>query len=347
MIVSMLYEVTIGIPVFRSVDYIKRTMESALSQSFHSIEFLVVDDKGDDGSISVVKELQTSHPRGKDIRIIEHDSNYGVGVSRNHILSEVRSRYLYFLDSDDMIEPDTIEKMVETIQKYNADIVYGSWERVDAIDGSKSHECIYPYQELFSPDSMALYAFKNYSTFRISVCNCLMDISFLRSSQLQFIDSFYWEDLAFTYEMVTRVNRAVLLPDITYHYLCRPGSLSHYQDRDYLYKDEILKNVETINYLKQKCQDHIQKEYLSYLCYNLEMNSIYIVCYILKYMHKIIPEFTYNEMRAMLDHPMGLICIIRFRNKLFQNFALWALSKMPLLVFAFSVRLFRKLKFKV
>ena len=84
---------------------------------------------------------------------------------------------------------------------------------------------------------------------------CLMSIEFLRKSKLRFLDSAFWEDLAFTYEMVTRVTKAVLLSKITYHYLCRPGSLSHYQDREQLEKSEIMKNV--LNIYLEKCQNYL------------------------------------------------------------------------------------------
>ena len=76
----MLYEVTIGIPVYKAVDYIGKTMESALNQSFVNIEYLVIDDCGNDGSIEIVERYKLEHPRGKDVRIIYNDKNYGVGT---------------------------------------------------------------------------------------------------------------------------------------------------------------------------------------------------------------------------------------------------------------------------
>ena len=82
--------------------------------------------------------------------------------------------------------------------------------------------------------------------------------------------------------MVPKVNRAVLISDITYHYLCRPGSLSQYQDRELLDKEEILRNALTLDYLKEKGVALYGKSYFPYLFYNLETNSFYIVCYILK-----------------------------------------------------------------
>ena len=61
------YEVTIGIPVYKSVEFISKTLCSALNQTFPDIEFFVVDDCGNDGSMDVVYLLQNTHPRGKDV----------------------------------------------------------------------------------------------------------------------------------------------------------------------------------------------------------------------------------------------------------------------------------------
>ena len=340
----MQYDVTIGIPVFRAKGYIEKTMASALAQTFPSIEFLIVDDCGEDGSIAVVEQIRQEHPRGKNIRIVSHSRNLGVGVARNRILSEARGRYLYFLDSDDIMEPETISKFVSVMYKYNADVVYGSWKRVDMVNHSSTKENIYPYKELLKPDSLAMYVFRNYSSFRISVCNCLMDITFLREEKLQFIDSAFWEDLVFTYEMVTKVKRAILLPDVTYQYLCRPGSLSHYQDRAILQKDEILNNAQTINYLKDKCRGLTKKPYIPYLCYNLEMNSFYIICHILKNRYRINPEIAQAEMHGFLRHPMDLKYIMAFRNKLYQNLFFWLISHMPSFISVSIIGLLGKIK---
>ena len=340
----MPYEVTIGIPVYKAVGYIDKTMESALAQTYQSIEFLVVDDGSADGSIDIVERLQSEHPRGADIRILYNSQNRGVGVTRNRILDEAMGHYLYFLDSDDLIEPDTIQSLVEMAKDSKADIVYASLERIDMVNGCPTKAHVLPDVRLLSDDEMALYAFRNYSTFQISICNCLMNLDFLHSHQLRFIDAVFWEDLAFTYEMVTKVRRAVLTSKITYHYLCRPGSLSHYQDRELLSKSEILENVSVLDYLKDKSQTFLGKSYLPYYCYNLEMNSFYIVCFILKYYQRITPMISYSEMRNVLYHPLGIGNIIRFHHKFIQNmFFLWV-SHMPSSISLFFVRLLGKLK---
>jgi glycosyltransferase involved in cell wall biosynthesis len=127
----MKYDVTIGIPVYESVDVIKRSLESALAQTYSSIEFLIVDDCGSDGSMAIVQQLQTKHPRGADIHIIHHTQNLGVSAARNRIIDDAQGDYLYFMDSDDVIAENTIELMMQNVRQVDAEIVFGSYERVE------------------------------------------------------------------------------------------------------------------------------------------------------------------------------------------------------------------------
>lgn len=341
---NMGYEVTIGIPVYQAVHYIEKTMESALNQSFNNIEYLVIDDCGEDGSMEVIEQLKMNHPRGKDIRIIRNERNEGVGASRNHIIDEACGQYLYFLDSDDYIEPNTVSLLLEEALNHEADVVYASLDRKDLVGNSPIRSMILPNLCLLSEDDLAFYAFKNYNSFQISVCNCLMNLKFIRDNKIRFVDAAFWEDMAFTYELVTIVKRAVFLSDITYHYQCRSGSLSHYQEREQLDKNEIMSNVTIINYLKGKCLKFVDKKYLPYLCYNLEITSFYIICHILKYRNRINSKISWQELKRILNHPMSLSKIITFRYKMFPNLFLKILGSIPILFFVPVIVLIGKIK---
>ena len=124
----MQYEVTIGIPVYKAVDYIENTMKSVLSQTFRSIEFLIIDDCGNDGSMTVIERLQWEHPRGASIHVIHNNLNLGVGPSRNIIIDNAQGRYIYFLDSDDLIEPETIKILYYYLINKHAQVAYASYE---------------------------------------------------------------------------------------------------------------------------------------------------------------------------------------------------------------------------
>jgi len=323
------YIVTIGIPVYKSFDYILDTMNSALDQTFSDIEFFIVDDCGNDGTMDVIKKFQMNHPRGKDIRIIENDTNHGVSYCRNRIIDEAKGRFLYFMDSDDIIEPNTIQLLYDVIINNTAQIAYGSYEIIDRINDSPQQIYKKTPLVLSGEDELAMYAFKNNQIFHVSVCNHLIELSFLRQTGVRFMDLSYWEDMVYTTELVTKVEKAVLLPNITYHYLRRSGSLSHYQEREMLQKKEILNNIQTISYLKDMCRALINKPYLPYLCYNLEMNSFYMVCHILRHKHRISPKISSIEMHNILLFPVGLKSVLCFRHKFLQNMFFWQISKMP------------------
>ena len=338
------YEVTIGIPVYKSIDFILDTMTSALNQTFPDIEFLIVDDCGQDGTMAIISQIQNSHQRGNDIRILKNESNKGVGYSRNRMIDEARGRYLYFMDSDDTIEPNTIQLLYDTIIQNRVQIAYGSYEIIDGIGNSPIERYQKDALVLKGEDELAMYAFKNNHIFHVSVCNHLVDLAYLRQSGVRFKDASYWEDMVYTTELVTKISSAVLLSDITYHYYRHSGSLSKYQVRNTYEREEIMKNVSVIQLLKEKCASLCGKDYLPYLCYNIEMNCFYVVCHIWKNSNKINPIIKESEMQEIIQHPLGLKSILKFNQKKISNLCFWLLGKLPILIFISTIWIVGKLK---
>ena len=340
----MKYDVTIGIPVYKAVDYIEKTMESALCQTFANIEYLIVDDCGNDGTIEVVERFRREHQRGKNIHIIHNDQNLGVGKSRNLIIEHAQGEFLYFLDSDDIIESETITILMRAVQQYQADAVYAAYEKINTMHNNATVLYQNSFQYFNAPDEFPKFVFSQYRSFQVSVCNCLLRIEILRRSGLRFIDTMYWEDVAFTYDLATKLQKVVLLPDVTYHYLCRPYSLSHYHDREFLQRNEILQNVTTIDYLKSQCCKLRSKTYAPNLCRALQMFSFYIVCYVLKSQKRITPAITYCEMRQMMHYPLRFNDIMRFGQMRILNVALWLIPRLPVPFFILTIRLLGKIK---
>jgi len=323
----MKYDVTIGMPIYKSRPYIERAMLSALDQTYPSIEFLLVDDAGDDGSIDVILQLKSQHPRGKDIRVISHDKNQGVSFSRNEIIENAQGTYLFFMDSDDEIRDNTIDLLMSQATKYEADFVIGSYEKIDL--GGKRIQYRYPKLQLLQKDQLASYAYRKYGGIQASACNYLVKIALLRSHKHFFVNANYWEDFVFTFDLVTLIDRAVLLPDITYSYICRENSLSHYQQRDKILKDEIAKNVQTIEQLKKTSSLLYNKTYYPNRCYNIVMTDFYIACNILRRRNDIRP-FIYNkDIKNIMRHPATWCQICHFNNSRFKNMLFFLLGKMP------------------
>jgi len=321
------YDVTIGIPFYCSVDTIGQTLESALSQTYESIEFLLIDDGGGDGSLTVVQSLLQHHLRGIDVRIISHEHNMGVAASRNEIIDEAKGEFLYFLDSDDIIDVKTISLLMKQAREHDAEMVFGSYEKI-GLDGRKTL-FQYPFMLFTESDQLADFAYREYGRIQASACNYVVKTSLLRKHHHRFLNSNYWEDLVFTFDLVTMVSRAVLLPDVTYSYRCRPDSLSHYQERSNVSKEEIMQVIRTVDHLKIGSHLIPSKPYFPNRCYQVVMTDFYIACRILKLGRHIVPKILNTEIKQMMAHPATFRQICSFRQSRGRNLLFYFISKFP------------------
>ena len=326
----MKYDVTIGIPVYNAEKYIRQTLDSALAQSFENIEFLIVNDCGVDTSMPIVREFQETHFRGKDIRILNQSQNMGPGAARNKIIDEAQGRFLYFLDADDLMESNTIALLMEHQCRVDADIVYGSYNKIETYKNGKILKTYqYSYTELIGEGRLAEYAWRKYGGLQTTVWNYIVKIEILRKAQIRFLDTNFWEDMAFTFDLLPYCQHAVLLPDITYHYMCHYDSLSKYQDRTQISKDEVLRNISTVDYMKLQCIKAKKKSYLPQRCLNVLRTDIYMMCYILKNAHKITPSFSRQELKTIMTHPATLSEIMDFPHERIKNLMFYLFSKLP------------------
>lgn len=324
------YEVTIGFPVYNVEKYLRKTMESALSQTFDSIEYLICDDCGTDTSISILEEYQQTHPRGKDIHIIHQPQNMGQGEARNRIIAEAQGRYVYFMDADDIIYPNTISLLYEISQKYKAEMVYGSYERVFLEDENRIVKFIYPFKVFTEPDEFANYAYR-YGV-QIMHWNVLTDINVYRSNHLKVtpVGSGYGEDYTFTIDLPTYVQRVVLLPDVTYKYLIieMEEKIRLKKRRRVLSRKYMDYAIEAIEQKKQR-KELCHKPYYAERCEKLMMYDYSFVCQILIHSTEPVPRYTNLEIRNIMRHPMSLCEILLSKKARLKNLQFWLLGVLP------------------
>ncbi len=341
----MKYEVTIGIPVYNVEKYIRLTMDSALAQTFDNIEFLVLDDCGTDRSMDIVREYQQLHPRGKDIRIVRQPQNSGLGRGRNRIIEEAQGRYLYFLDADDAIAPYTINLLYDNAQRYDADIVYASHERIEEFDGKEKRTPFqYPSLQFLNEDEFANRVYSDYGFLQAQTWNFLIKTEIYIKNNIRHKAVNFWEDFTTTIDLPTYVNRAVLLPDITYFYYCRYGSLSNYAKRDHIKKEEIQKTIGAMEQVKQNSERLRNKPYFSMRMYKVMITCFYIVCSVLQNEKAISPSFTAEELRRCMSYPISFATVCSFRKWKERHIFLYLLSVLPAPLFVGIVKIIGKRK---
>jgi glycosyltransferase involved in cell wall biosynthesis len=319
----MSYEVTIGIPVYNAEKYIRETMDAALAQTFPSIEFLILDDCGTDSSMDIINDYRLHHERGKDIRIIRQPNNKGIGAARNRLLDEAIGTWLYFLDADDLLPANAIELLATAGKAKNAEVIMGSHERLDLYGGRHDHSIVryVPDACVMRGDELAVYTFSRYGAVGANVWNMLIRLDFVRNYRLRFLNTNYWEDMVFKMEMVTYTKCAVLLPDITYTYICRENTLSNFQRRKQIGKDEILCNAASVATLMRNWQRLLAKKYFHDWFNTILMTEFYVACNAIRDKERIIPPLSDEELRTIVRMPLTFPQTLRYaglRNLLFS-----------------------------
>lgn len=124
--------VTVIVPVYNVEKYLDRCVKSIVRQTYKDLEIILIDDGSPDRCPEMCDAWKLKDSR---IKVI-HKKNAGLGYARNTGIDNATGKYLCFVDSDDYIAPDTIEKAYYCAVQYNADIVsYGYY--VVASDGDR------------------------------------------------------------------------------------------------------------------------------------------------------------------------------------------------------------------
>ena len=116
----MEHKVTIIVPVFNTELYVEKCVTSLMEQSYQNLEIILIDDGSTDASNFICKQLATQDNR---IVFIEQD-NKGVSAARNSGLAVMSGDFLFFIDSDDWLEPNTVETLLNTMMTSDVDVIF-------------------------------------------------------------------------------------------------------------------------------------------------------------------------------------------------------------------------------
>lgn len=123
---SSIPKISVLIPVYNVEKYIERCILSVLGQTMQNgVEVIILNDCTPDCSMAIIQKVLNSHLRknGMTIHIIKHEQNRGQAAARNTLIRHAKGEYLLFIDSDDYVDSDMLEKMYEKAIETEADIV--------------------------------------------------------------------------------------------------------------------------------------------------------------------------------------------------------------------------------
>ncbi len=216
--------ISIIIPTYNVQDYIAKCLESIATQTYtDGVECLVIDDCGTDNSIAVAEQFIADYSGPIPFQIIHHEQNKGVSAARNTGIRQAKGKYLYFIDPDDWMTNDCLEKMMNMATKYpTADLIQGNtfcnskWAR---LEGKKL--------PAFSDDKKWIK--KKFLTLNYLPTTCwnkLIKREFVVENELFFKEGFLHEDEMWQWGLSKTVRAIAFLLDKTYHYtILRPSGI--------------------------------------------------------------------------------------------------------------------------
>lgn len=117
-------KISICIPIYNVEKYIERCLKSAFEQTYIDIEYILINDSSTDNSLNIVYKLIQNYPyRQKQVKIYSHEKNRGLSASRNSAIKYASGEYILWLDSDDYLEKNTVEILIEHLKQNDSDIV--------------------------------------------------------------------------------------------------------------------------------------------------------------------------------------------------------------------------------
>ncbi|MBR1808345.1 MAG: glycosyltransferase family 2 protein [Paludibacteraceae bacterium] len=239
--------VSVCVPVYNVSRYIEHCVRSLMEQTHKRMEYIFVDDCSTDDSIDILKKTIDCYPQRENIKILRNDRNHGLAFTRRESIMAATGEYIICVDSDDFVEKNMADALLNEIIRTGADIVYSdiyvnSPDRTEIERYTRSdrhHAVYYPLQGLFC-----------------SLCGAIFKKQLFQDPAVFSPEGQdYLEDKLVSVKLALITQNIKHLPTPLYHYCIRAGSItsavsysimdsfiSFWQQTDYLLQQYRLKD---------------------------------------------------------------------------------------------------------
>ena len=225
--------VSIIVPVYNVGPYIEACIRSVMRQTYDGpMECIIVDDCGTDDSMAIVEKVIEDYNGPITFKILHHTHNRGLSAARNTGMDVATGEYIFFLDSDDELTDDSIEKLVYPLKDEKFDIVVGDLKRIN-----KNADQVPSMFKLKLPDKTllrnedVLNAFLNGRQWYVLAQNKLYSNALIKRYKLKFKEGIIHEDVLWSFLVACYAKSLYAVRDITYLYKERNGSITDVLDK--------------------------------------------------------------------------------------------------------------------
>ena len=224
-------KVSVIIPVYNVEQYLNKCVDSVINQTFKNIEIICINDCSTDNSLNVLKNFALQDSR---IKIIDLKQNQGVSNARNLGLDLAQGEYIYLIDSDDWLDNNYLEIMVQKIEEVNSNILINANFVNEFAD--KQKKLLYSNFDFFKNDFEITNAKIVQRFFSPVIWTRLYKRSFLEHYKFRFPQiKCGAEDIYFAYACDLIQENAYIFKGPYHHYFQHGSSAMHIKERGYYY----------------------------------------------------------------------------------------------------------------
>ncbi len=222
-------EVSIILPNYNSYKFINNTIRSVINQKFNSWKLIIVDDCSNEKTKIILKRFL----RHKKIKIFWLNKNKGAGYCRNLAIKKSKSKYIAFIDSDDIWKKDKLKNQINFMKKNNYLFTYTNYETF----GKKK-------RIVFAPKKFNFFDF----THNTSICTSTMIITRQIAKTAKFTNTKICEDYFYKCKILKKAKFAYRLNQILTKYQIRDNSLQNNYLKNLYWIWNINKNYNKLNF---------------------------------------------------------------------------------------------------
>ena len=208
-------KVSVIIPTYNSEEYLDECLESVINQTFDDYEIIIVDNNSQDSTVEKINGYKSKCPK---ITLIRLDFNYKQGIARNTGVQNAIGDYIMFVDSDDKVKNDFIEKMYNKITFDESDITICKWAPFDNKTGKIKHNHGYAnFHRLPEEFRNKGFNWRDIKSELFSQSNVPWDKiykrKFLIEKSVEFPGGVFFEDNIFAYEALMKADKITVLDE--------------------------------------------------------------------------------------------------------------------------------------
>ncbi len=254
-------DISVIVPAYNVESTVATTLDSLLRQTKQEIEILAVNDGSRDGTLAVLQQYAAQYP--DKVRVISQE-NQGLSCTRNNGIREAEGRYIFFLDGDDTLRADALERLYQKAVESDCDVV-----ACDVAGIYPDHTMtIKAGVDVESSDLTDKERKQLMFSMYVSACNKLYKRELFERESLWFEPGIWFEDVLFYHKLMPVIRSIAYVPEAFYEYIQRENSITYtYSDKLYdlhVVVNKIKEHYEQTGFI-ERFGDEIEYVYVRYL----------------------------------------------------------------------------------